>query len=164
MPVSGVVGGGNSALESVVDLFAYANKIYLLVRGDSLKGDQVTQEKIQANHKVEIIFNAEPKEIIGDKFVSGLAYNDKKSNEIKKLAVEGIFVEIGSLPNSEIVKGLVDINSFGEILINHKIAATSCPGIFAAGDVTDEMYKQNNISVGDGVRAALSAYNYILKK
>lgn len=157
-----VVGGGNSALESVVDLFAYANKIYLMVRADTLKGDPITQEKIKQNPKVEIIFNAEPNEIVGDTFVRGMKYTDKTSNSTKTLNVEGIFVEIGSVPNSEIVNGLVDINAFNEIIIDHKTAATSHPGIFAAGDVTDEIYKQNNISVGDGIRAALSAYNYIL--
>ncbi|MEK9175150.1 MAG: FAD-dependent oxidoreductase [Patescibacteria group bacterium] len=158
-----VVGGGNSALESVVDLFAYANKIYLIVRGDELKGDPITQEKIKQDSKVEIIFNAEPKEILGDKFVTGLKYENKKNNETKVLQVEGVFVEIGSVPNSEMAKNLVDINTLGEIIVDHKTAATSHQGIFAAGDVSDEIYKQNNISVGDGIRAALSAYNYILK-
>lgn len=157
-----VVGGGNSALESVVDLFAYANKIYLLVRGDSIKGDPITQEKIRANKKVQIIFNAEPKQILGEQFVNGIVYENKKNNETKTLSVEGVFVEIGSMPNSEIVKDLVEINAFGEIIINHKTATTSHLGIFAAGDVTDEPYKQNNISAGNGVRAALSAYSYIL--
>ena len=157
-----VVGGGNAALEAAVDLFPYAVKIYLLVRGDTLRGDQITQEKVKFSDKVEIMFNSEIQEIKGDKFVQSAVIKDKKTGEAKELKLEGVFVEIGSVPNSEIAKGLLEINQFGEIVIDHKRAATSRPGIFAAGDVTDEMYKQNNISAGDGVRAALSAYNYIL--
>ncbi len=99
---------------------------------------------------------------MGGKFVSELKYLDKKTNKIKKLAVDGIFVEIGMLSNSEIFKNLVKINTAGEIVVDRKTMATGCPGIFAAGDITDEIYKQNNISAGDGVIAALSAYNYLL--
>ena len=159
-----VVGGGNAGLEAVVDLLSYANKVYLLEYGDVLKGDPITQEKIKNSEKVSIIFNAETKEVKGEKFVTGLVYKDRVSGEEKTLPVGGVFVEIGSVPNSEFVKDLVELNKSGEILIDHKTAATSCEGIWAAGDVTDEMYKQNNISVGDGVKAALSAYQYLLSK
>ena len=159
-----VVGGGNAGLEAAVDLLSYADKVYLLEYGDVLKGDVVTQERIKSSEKVELIFNTEMKEVKGEKFVTGLVYKDRVSGEEKTLSVGGIFVEIGSVPNSEFVKDLVQLNKDGEILIDHKTAATSCEGIWAAGDVTDEMYKQNNISVGDGVKAALSVYNYLLKK
>ena len=157
-----VVGGGNAGLEAVVDLFPYATEIYLLHRGDALKGDAVTQEQVKASPKVKLILNAETQEILGEKFVIGLRYKDAKSGEMKELPLDGVFVEIGAVPNSEIMKGLVELNQFGEIVIDHKTSATSKPGIFAAGDVTDELYKQNNISVGDGVTAALSAYGYLL--
>ena len=159
-----VVGGGNAGLEAVVDLFPYAAKIYLLIRGDTLKGDAVTQEEVRKNPKVEIIFNAEAKEITGDKFVSGLGYKDKASGEGKILEVEGVFVEIGSVPNSEIVKDLVELDQWSQVKIDSKHASTSHPGVFAAGDITDDPYKQNNISAGDAVKAALAAYNYILKR
>ena len=157
-----VVGGGNAGLEAVVDLFPYAAEIYLLHRGDQLKGDPVTQEEIRKNPKVKIVLNAGTQEVLGDTFVTGLRYKDLKSGDMKELALDGVFVEIGAVPNSEIVKDIVQLNQFGEIVIDHKTSATSKPGIFAAGDVTDEMYKQNNISVGDGVTAALSAYVYLL--
>lgn len=157
-----VVGGGNAGLEAVVDLFPYATQIYLLHRADQLKGDPITQEQVKTSSKVELILNAETQEILGEKFVTGLSYKDAKSGEVKELAVDGVFVEIGAVPNSEIVKGLVELNPYGEVVIDHKTGATSKPGIFAAGDVTDEMYKQNNISAGDGVTAALSAYGYLL--
>lgn len=159
-----VVGGGNAGLEAVVDLLPYAEKIYLLEFGESLRGDPVTQEEIKKSGKVTIILNAESKKIIGDKMVTGLAYLDRKTNKEETLAVGGVFVEIGSVPNSEIVKGLVDTDKHGQIIIDSKHATTSHPGIFAAGDITDDPYKQNNISAGDAVKAALSAYNYLLKR
>ena len=129
-----------------------------------LKGDPITQEAIKTNDKLEIIYNAETKEVMGDKFVEGLRYKDIKTNEEKILSVQGVFVEVGSKPNSEMVKNLVKLNTYGEIVIDAKTAATTHPGIFAAGDITDDIYKQNNIAVGDGIRAALSAYNYILNR
>lgn len=159
-----VVGGGNAGLEAVIDLVPYATKIYLLEYGDALRGDPVSQEQIKKSGKVEILLNAETKKVEGETFVTGLVYKDRVSGEEKTLAVGGVFVEIGSVPNSESVKDLVELNKAGEVVIDHKTAATSCEGIWAAGDVTDEMYKQNNISVGDGVKAALSAYNYLLSK
>lgn len=159
-----VVGGGNAGLEAAVDLLPYAAKIYLLEYGDSLKGDPVTQGHAKNSDKVEIILNAETKEVKGEKFVTGLTYKERISGEEKTLLVGGVFVEIGSVPNSESVKDLVALNKQGEISIDHKTAATSCEGIWAAGDVTDEMYKQNNISAGDGVKAALSCYQYLIVK
>lgn len=158
-----VIGGGNAGLEAVVDLFVYAPKIYLLIRGDSMKGDPATQEEVKNNPKVEIIYNANTKEIFGENFVSGLKYQDSKSGEMKELNLEGVFVEIGSVPNSEIVKDLVELDQWGQVKIDSKHASTSVPGIFAAGDVTDDPYKQNNISAGDAVKATLAAYNYLLK-
>ncbi|MBI4134804.1 MAG: FAD-dependent oxidoreductase [Candidatus Sungbacteria bacterium] len=160
--VVAVVGGGNAGLEAVVDLFPYARKIYLIVRSDTLKGDQVTQEEVKKSPKVEVIYNALTQEIIGDNFVTGLRYQEKTTGEVKDLAVDGVFIEVGAVPNSEIIKSLVQMNAAGEVLIDHKTGATSKSGIWAAGDVTDEIYKQNNISVGDAVKAALSAYNYLL--
>ena len=157
-----VIGGGNAGLEAVLDLVPYAKNIWLLEYSDSLKGDPVTQEKVKSSDKVkEIIFNAETLEFFGEKFVTGLKYKDRKSGEEKQLDVEGVFVEIGSVPNSDMVKDLVDTNKYGEILIDSKNARTSQLGIWAAGDVTDDPFKQNNISAGDAVKAALDAYNYL---
>ncbi len=161
--ITAVVGGGNAGLEAVIDLFSYAAKIYLINHGPELTGDPGTQEEVKKSPKVTVINNAQIQEILGDKFVTGLNYLDNSDNQIKKLEVGGVFVEIGSVPNSEFMKGLVEMNAGGEMIVDHKTGATSRPGIFAAGDVTDEIYKQNNISAGDGVAAALSAYNYLLK-
>lgn len=153
-----VVGGGNAGLEAVVDLLPYAENISLLVRSDALKGDQVTQDEIRARENVKIVFNSTIEEIMGQDYVTGIAYRDRLTDERKEIAVDGVFVEIGAVPNSDLVKGLANLNEAGEVIIDHRTGATSHPRIWAAGDVTDEMYKQNNISVGDAVKAALSAY------
>lgn len=158
-----VVGGGNAGLEAAIDLFPYASKIYILEFGETLKGDQVSQEEVKKNQKVEILFFTETKEILGESFVTGLKYAHRKTGEEKILDVNGVFVEIGSVPNSEMVKGIVALDKYGQVIIDSKHSTTSEPGIFAAGDVTDDPYKQNNISVGDAVKAALAAYNYLLK-
>ncbi len=156
-----VVGSGNAGLEAVVDSIPYANKIYLLVRGTELRGDAVTQEKVKSHPKVTILYNAVSEEILGDKMVSGVRYQDKVSGETKELAIQGFFVEIGSTPNSDFVKGLAALNQIGEVIVDHKTQASSCPGIWAAGDVSDVLYKQNNISAGDAVKALLNIYDFL---
>ena len=160
-----VIGGGNAGLEAVQDLFSYADEVYLMVRGDALKGDPVTQEEVAKNPKFKpVIFNAETQEIFGDKFVSGVRYKDIKTGEAKELAVDGVFVEIGSVPNSEIVGALITLDKWGQVPVDSKWGTTAHLGIFAAGDITDDPYKQNNISAGDAVKAALAAYNYLLQR
>ena len=156
-----VVGGGNAGLEAVLDLNAYAEKIYLLQRRGELKGDVVTQEKIKALPKVTILYNAVTEEILGDSFVSGLNYNDTGTGERTMLAVQGVFVEIGSWPNSGFVKDIVALEPFGHIIADPRTQRTSMLGIWAAGDVTDVLYKQNNIAVGDAIRAVLNIDGYL---
>ena len=159
-----VVGGGNAGLEAVIDLFPYAAKIYLLVRSEAPKGDAVTLEKVTTHEKVTIIPNAVTEEILGSDFVIGLKYLDKTTNETKELALGGVFVEVGALPNTEFVKGLVQLNEKGEIVADPKTQqAVGAPGIWAAGDATDVLYKQNNISAGDAVKAVLNIYETMVK-
>lgn len=161
-----VVGGGNSGLEAVVDLLAYANKIYLVARKENkeeLRGDPVTQEKVFASDKVEVIFGSDAVEVLGDKMVTGMRYKNIVSGEIGELAVQGIFVEIGCVPNSEIIGDVVQKDAGSNIIVDPVTQATNCPGVFAAGDVTNTPYKQNNIAVGDAIKALLSAHEYIKK-
>lgn len=155
-----VVGGGNSAFESAISLLDYASKIYVLDRSKILKADEVNQEKVRNSGKAEIITGISITEIFGDKMVSGLKYQDE-NGEIKELAVEGIFISISRIANNEIVKGLVEINQAGEIIVDPKTQKTSIDGIWAAGDVTDVLYKQGNIAIGDGMKAALNIYSYL---
>lgn len=162
--VVAVIGSGNAGLEAVIDLNAYAKKIYLLTRGNVLKGDPITQEKIKKFSKLEIIFNAVTEAVIGEKFVRAMRYKDTLSGEVKELLVDGVFVQIGALPNTEFLGDLVQKNSYGEIILDHKTGATSKSGIWAAGDATDEAFKQNNISAGDGIKALLSAYAWLHKE
>ncbi|MEK7479259.1 MAG: FAD-dependent oxidoreductase [Patescibacteria group bacterium] len=159
-----VIGGGNSGLEAVIDLIPYAEEIYLLHRNEALKGDAVTQEHIRKSEKVQIILNASPVKVEGEKFVERLAYKDTKTGEEKTLPVEGVFVEIGAVPNSEIVKGLVELNARGEVVVDHKTQQTSLLGIWAAGDVTDVRFKQNNISAGDAIKAILDIHATLSKQ
>lgn len=160
-----VVGGGNSGFEAIEDLFPYASEIYLLEYSDSLRADQQTQEEVKKNSKLkEIILSAQVLEILGDNLVTGIKFRDRISGQERILEVQGVFVMVGSTPNSEMVKNLVQLDSHGQVMVNFKHATTSHPGVFAGGDITDDPYKQNNIAAGDGVRAALAAYNYLLNR
>ena len=159
--VVAVVGGGNAGLEAIIDLLSYAKKVYILQRSEALKGDLVTREKIQKDQRVEVLTLAETTEIFGNEFVTGLRYKDSRSGDIKELKLDGVFVEIGSEPNSDFVKDLVKLNDYKEIVVDHKTQKASLPGIWAAGDVCDVFYKQNNISMGDAVKAVLNIYDYL---
>jgi alkyl hydroperoxide reductase subunit F len=157
-----VVGGGNAGLEAVEDLLPYAKEIVLFVRSE-IKGDQVTFEKISASDKVSIVYHVAVTEVLGENAVAGVRYKNLETNAEETLDCEGVFVEIGMIPNTEFVKDILALNERGEIIVDGRSAATNVPGIFATGDATDLLYKQNNISAGYGVVAALSAYDYIRK-
>ena len=159
-----VVGGGNAALEAVVDLLHYATHVYLLVRSGELKGDAITQQEIKNSPNTTVLMNTKVAEITGDKFVRGLTCINSATGEEKKLDLSGVFIEIGSVPNAELVKELVSVNEMGEIITDARTGMTSKKGIWAAGDVADGLYKQNNIAAGDAVKAILSIYAYLVKK
>ena len=158
-----VAGGGNSALESVMDLIPYAAKIYLMVRSEVLKGDPISQDKVRSNPKVEILWNAVIEEVLGKDKVAGVRYKNAKTGEMKELPLDGVFVEIGLVPNTGFMKGMVKEDERGHIMVDHRTQASSVPGIWAVGDVTDVLYRQNNISAGDAVKAVLNIYDNIKK-
>jgi alkyl hydroperoxide reductase subunit F len=157
-----VVGAGNAGLEAVEDLLPYAKEIILLVRSE-IRGDQVTLDKITASPKVTIRYKLVVEEILGENVVESVRVQNIETKETETFPVDGVFVEIGMVPNTDFVKDLVELNERGEIVVDGKTAGTNVPGIFATGDATDLLYKQNNISAGYGVVAALSAYDYIRK-
>jgi NADH-dependent peroxiredoxin subunit F len=159
-----VVGTGNSGLEAVIDLLPYANKIYLMDILEKIQGEETLVEKINESEKIELLLGTKIKSIEGNQFVEKLVYENIKSGEVKELPAQGIFVEIGMMPNSVCVKDLVKLNSKNEIEIDHKNMMTSLPGIFAAGDVTDVLFKQSSVASGEGVKAALAACGYLGNK
>ncbi len=159
-----VVGGGNAGLEAVLDLAPYASEIYLLHRHPELKGDKITQDKIKEVKKLNIILSAEPTKILGDKLVNTLVYKDLTDGTEKELKVGGVFVEIGHLPASDLVKDLVELNQHAQIKTDPWTQRTSHPRIWAAGDVTDGKYQQNNISMGDAVKAVLNIQEFLRGK
>jgi len=158
-----VIGGGNAGLEAAEQLIAYANTIHIFEIGPEFRADKLTQERVFKNPKVIPHTNAETLEIKGENMVSGIVFKDKNTGKIQEIPVQGVFVEIGSIPNTDMLKGLVKMNNYGEIIIDHKNCRTSLEGIWAAGDATDQPYKQNNISMGDAVKALEDAYLYLQK-
>lgn len=158
-----VIGGGNSGFEAALFLSKIAKKIYILEYGEVVKADAENQEIAKKTGKIEIITNAVVKKIQGDKFLNSLIYEDRKTGEEKNLAVEGVFVEIGSQPATSFVKDLVDFNEKDEIEIDPKTCETKTPGLFAAGDCNAGIYKQIVTAAGEGAKAALSVYNYLQK-
>lgn len=158
-----VIGGGNAALDTAVFMTKIATKVYVLSNGPRFAGDPVTIEKLEKDSKVELITNADTKQILGEGFVSGLKYVDKNNNQEKEIAIKGVLVEIGSIPSAEFFRGLIKTTEMGEIEID-QFNKTNQEGIFAAGDVTSVPYKQTIIAAGEGAKAALSAYEYVSKK
>ncbi|MCU0679206.1 MAG: FAD-dependent oxidoreductase [Planctomycetes bacterium] len=156
-----VIGTGNAGLETALDLQSYAEAVYLMDIVKEPTGDKQTAEKVMALKKAVFLPQAKVIGLSGDNWVKGLRFEDLATKEIKELAVAGVFVAIGSVPNTELVRGLVELNERGEIAVSRPRYATSCPGIFAAGDATDEPYRQNNIAAGDAIKAVLSANDYI---
>ncbi|MEM3145832.1 MAG: FAD-dependent oxidoreductase, partial [Thermoproteota archaeon] len=155
-----VVGGGNSGLEAVLQLTKIASKIYLIEIMPQLKADPILIEKALSSDKVEVWTSTRVLEIAGEKTVNGVRV--QRGSETVLLPVRGVFVEIGSIPNSEIVD-FVDKNQWGEIIVNCA-CETSYPGVFAAGDVTNVPEKQIIVAAGEGCKAALSAYRYLSRK
>ena len=167
--ITATIGAGNAALESALMMAEIATKTYLITKfpnseetnGGFPKGEKILVEKIKKIAKVEIIYNAQTKEILGNKNLIGLKYLDAGTNKEKTLEIQGLMVHIGTLPNSDFVN-IASKTTTNEIIVNLK-CQTDCPGLFAAGDVTNIPYKQIAIATGHGVTAALSAIEYINK-
>jgi len=159
-----VVGGGNAGFESASQLLAYCKTVTLLNRTDKFRADPVTMETVSKNPHFKIIPNAIPKEVKGEKFVSGFVYTDAISQKDTELKVTGIFVEIGSVPTTYFAKDLIKIDEWAHILVDPKTQRASIPGVWAAGDCTDGLYSQNNIAAGDAVKALEDIYLFLKAK
>jgi len=159
-----VIGGGNAGFETAAQLLAYAKSVTLLHRDSQYRADPVTVEKVLANDTMTGILNAQTIEVVGDGFVNGLRYRIGDDGEEQTLEVGGIFVEIGLVPNTEFVGDAVELDDYKRVKIDPKTQQTTTPGIWAAGDCTDVLYHQNNISAGDAVRALEDIYVHLKTK
>lgn len=158
-----VVGGGNSGFETALFLSNYVKKIYVLEFSSTPKADETNQKLLAKTNKAEIITNAKVQKIEGDKFVKSLIYLDKIIDQDKKIDVDGVFVEVGYSPATTFVKDLVDFSDRDEIIIDLETYATKTPGLFSAGDCNKGRYKQIITAAGEGAKAALAVYDYLLK-
>ena len=159
-----VIGGGNSGVEAALDLSGIAKSVTLIEFMPELKADKVLQEKLAEQANIKTILNSATVKVNGNEFVESIVYKSRETDEEKTLNVEGMFVEIGLSPRSEVVKDLVETNKIGEIVINPENNSTSVAGIFAAGDVTNIRQKQIIIAMGEGAKAALGAFEYLITK
>ncbi len=158
-----VIGGGNSGVEAAIDLAGIVTHVTLLEFDDTLRADEVLQKKLRSLGNVTIITSALTQEVLGDgQKVTGLVYQDRVGGDAHRVELEGIFVQIGLLPNTEWLKGAVALSPRGEIVIDDR-GQTNVPGVFAAGDCTTVPYKQIIIAMGAGSTAALSAFDHLIR-
>lgn len=159
-----LIGGGNQAVEGAIDLANKAKHVYILDRASQLEADKILQNRIEALPNVTVLLNADIQEVNGTDRVKGLTYLDQKANQKQTIDVDGIFVQIGLIPNTDwLVNSSIELNAKGEIIVDGQ-GMTSLPGVFAAGDCTNTAYKQIIISMGSGATAALGAFDYLIRQ
>jgi len=159
-----VIGGGNAGFETAAQLLAYAKSVTLIHRSAEFRADPVTVEKVLKNPKMKALKNIETLEVKGDKFVKSIVIKDANTGKITELPTEGIFVEIGLVPNTDYVADLIKLDQYKRIPIDPRNQQTNVKGVWAAGDCTDILYHQNNIAAGDGVKALEDIYVYLHAK
>jgi len=158
-----VIGGGNSGIEAAIDLAGVVARVTVLEFAPELKADAVLQKKLLSMPNVTVITNAQTTAVLGDgSKVTGLAYTDRTTGEAQDIALDGVFVQIGLLPSTEWLKGTVELSRFGEVQVDAH-GRTDVPGVFAAGDCTTAPYKQIITAAGDGAKAALAAFDYLIR-
>jgi alkyl hydroperoxide reductase subunit F len=157
-----VVGGGNAGFESAAQLLAYCKSVTLVHRSPSFdKADPLTVEAVLKDPKMKALTNTEPVEIRGAQFVTGVVVKNVNTGEVSELPAGGVFVEVGMLPSTDYVKDLLKLDQFNRVITDPKNQHTSVDGVWAAGDCTDELYHQNNIAAGDGVKALEDIYYWL---
>ncbi|QOY38248.1 alkyl hydroperoxide reductase subunit F [Anaerobacillus isosaccharinicus] len=157
-----VIGGGNSGVEAAIDLAGIVNHVTVLEFMPELKADAVLQKRLYSLPNVTVLKNVQTKEITGSDKVNGISYIERDTEEVKHIELQGVFVQIGLVPNTDWLGETVDRTRFGEIVVNNH-GATNVPGLFAAGDCTNSPYKQIIISMGSGANAALGAFDYLIR-
>lgn len=156
-----VVGGGDSAIEEATFLTRFGSKVYLIHRRDELRASKIMQERAFADPKLEMVWNSEVAEILGDDRLEGVTLRDTVTGETRRLDVTGLFIAIGHDPRSELLTGQVDLDDDGYVLVKHPSTHTNLTGVFAAGDLVDHHYRQAITAAGTGCAAALDAERYI---
>ena len=158
-----VIGGGNSGVEATIDLANIVGHVTLFEFAPELKADDILQKRLYSLPNVDVILNAQTLEVLGTDKVNSMIYLDRKTNEKKTISLEGIFIQIGLLPNTDFVKNTVDLSKFGEIIIDSH-GQSSLKGLFAAGDATTVPYKQIIIAMSEGAKASLGAFDYLIRQ
>jgi thioredoxin reductase (NADPH) len=156
-----VVGGGDSAMEEATFLTKFADKVYIVHRGESLRASKVMQDRAEANPKIEFLFNQTVEHIYGDELVTGIGIVDTRDGKETALDVSGLFIAIGADPRTHLVHGQLDLTTLGTIAVDGRSSRTNLPGVFAAGDVIDPTYRQAVTAAGSGTVAALDAEHYL---
>lgn len=156
-----VIGGGNAGIESALQLSAYCKNVTIIHRGPEFKADKITVEKALEKENITAIMNADILRVDGEMFVNSLTYKDKTTGEEHTIPTGGIFVEVGQIPNTDFVKEIVPLNETGNIIVDPMNQRSNVLGIWAAGDVTNGRYHQNNIAAGDAVKALEDIYQFI---
>ncbi len=159
-----VVGGGNAAFESAAQLLAYCKSVTLINRSEKFRADEITIEKLSKNPKLRLITNVEMKAVTGERFVNGMDIVHTQDGTAEHINATGIFIEIGQIPNTDYVKGFLDLDKGNKITIDPMTQQTSVKGVWAAGDVTNGLYHQNNIAAGDAVKALEDLYVNLTSK
>lgn len=156
-----IVGGGDSAMEEANFLTRFANKVYVIHRRDKLRASKIMQDRAMANPKISFIWNSAIEEILGDKKVSGIRLKNVETGETTEMPIDGVFVAIGHRPNTDLFKDYLETDEVGYLKVEGASSKTNIPGIFAAGDVHDPVYRQAITAAGSGCRAAIDAERYL---
>ena len=156
-----VVGGGDSAMEEATYLTKFATKVTIVHRRDEFRASKIMQERALANPKIDVVWNATVTEVLGDGAVTGVRLADTVTGEEREMAVDGVFMAIGHDPNTSLLAGQLDLDPNGYVLVQEPRTYTSVPGVFAAGDVTDTIYKQAVTAAGQGCKAAIDAERFL---
>ncbi|KOY50591.1 thioredoxin-disulfide reductase [Polaribacter dokdonensis] len=156
-----VVGGGDTAAEEATYLANICSKVYLLVRKDYMKASKAMQHRVDKTENIEVLYNTEVEEVLGTNVVTGVRSINNQTKETKEIAVTGVFIAIGHTPNSDLFKGVLDMDETGYLITKGKTTKTNMPGVFAAGDIQDKEYRQAVTAAGTGCMAALDAERYL---
>ena len=156
-----VVGGGDTAMEEATFLTNFASKVTIVHRRDEFRASKIMQDRALANPRIAVIWNSVVEEILGDGAVNGARLRDLRTGETTEFRTDGVFMAIGHVPNTELVRGQVDLTEAGYVLVQEPTTKTSVPGVFAAGDVTDVIYRQAVTAAGQGCKAAIDAERFL---